>query len=141
MIENWEICGGMIKISVDTFCAKGKCANTSHSRKHTLFGPNRMFLVSSSGSATSTTRKVMEPEKFYLEVADPRDLRVLKMIQVGVAELKGITNLDNSGGISLVLVTLLVFKMWPLRILHLLVLQRLRRRGQGDSQIEMTRYR
>lgn len=83
----------------------------------------------------------MEPEKFYLEVADPRDLRVLKMIQVGVAELKGITNLDNSGGISLVLVTLLVFKMWPLRILHLLVLQRLRRRGQGDSQIEMTRYR
>ena len=41
----------------------------------------------------------MEPEKFHLEVANPRDLRVLKMIQVGVAKLKGITNLDDDGGI------------------------------------------
>ena len=41
----------------------------------------------------------MEPEKFHLEVANPRDLRVLQIIQVGMEKLKGITNLDDAGGI------------------------------------------
>ena len=32
MMEKEEICGGLIKSSADTFCAKGKCTTTLHAR-------------------------------------------------------------------------------------------------------------
>ena len=97
MIEKGEICGGMIKSTVDTFCAKGKCTTTSHARKHALFGVNRVFLASFSASAPNTTRKVIEPEKIHLEVVNPRDPHVLAIIKGGTQDLKGITSLEEAG--------------------------------------------
>ena len=99
MMEKGEICGGLIKSSADTFCAKGKCTTTSHARKHALFGANRVFLVSYSVSAPNTTRKVIEPEKYHLEVVNPRDPQVLAIIKGGTQDLKGITGLEEAGEI------------------------------------------
>ena len=96
MIRSGAICGGAIKSSSDAFCAKEECAISSHAKKHALFGPNRVFLVSSSATSTSTTRRVIQPEKFHLEVEDPRNPRVLAILQVGVKKLESVTNLDDT---------------------------------------------
>ena len=90
MIKKGEICGRVIQSSSNTFYAKGRCTITSHAKKHALFGPNRVFLASSSGASTSTTQKVIKTENFHLEIENPRDSRVLSIIQGGIKALKGI---------------------------------------------------
>ena len=68
-------------------------------QKHALFGPNRVFLVISSGSSTSTTRRIIEPEKFHLEVENPRDVQVLDIVRDGQNALESISNLGEAGSI------------------------------------------
>ena len=96
MIRSGAICGGAIKSSSDAFCAKEECLVSSHSKKHALFGPNRVFLVSSSATSTNITRRVIEPEKFHLEVEDPRNSRVMAILQIGSKSLESVTNLEDA---------------------------------------------
>ena len=56
-------------------------------------------MASFSASAPNTTRKVIEPEKFHLEVVNPRDPHVLAIIKGGTQDLKGITSLEEAGEI------------------------------------------